>query len=64
MLADERWNQVFALASKIKRCGESKLDDGCGCKQPNKIKEREFSYIIAEWDNVEVGSDESNKVIY
>ena len=31
---DERWNQVFQLASKIKRCGEA-TDDGCGCKQPN-----------------------------
>ena len=37
-LRDEhRWNRVFAIASKVKRCGEE-CDDGCGCKQPTKIK--------------------------
>ena len=61
LLADERWNQVFALASKIKRCGES-TDDGCGCKQPNKIKKENLATLIAEWDSVDVGDDETNKV--
>ena len=40
---DVRWNNVFTLASKIKRCGED-TNNGCGCKQPNKIK-KEGSYI-------------------
>ena len=37
MSSQDRWGHVFALASKIKRCGED-TDDGCGCKQPTKIK--------------------------
>ena len=61
LLADERWGQVFALASKVKRCGES-TDDGCGCKQPNKIKKENLATLIAEWDSVDVGDDETSKV--
>ena len=29
----------FLMASKIKRCGES-IDNGCGYKQPAKIKKK------------------------
>jgi DNA-directed RNA polymerase II subunit RPB1 len=61
LLADERWNQVFSLASKIKRCGEA-TDDGCGCKQPNKIKKENLATLIAEWDSVELSTDETGKV--
>ena len=50
MLPDERWSHVFQLASKIKRCGEA-TDDGCGCKQPNKIKKENLATLIAEWDD-------------
>ena len=35
--AEYRWEYVSHIASKIKRCGES-TEDGCGCKQPDKIK--------------------------
>ncbi len=58
---DDRWNQVFALASKIKRCGEA-TDDGCGCKQPNKIKKENLATLVAEWDNVDTGSEENSKI--
>ena len=61
-LPDQRWNHVFALASKIKRCGED-IDDGCGCKQPNKIKKENLATLIAEWDNVNgIKTDESTKL--
>jgi DNA-directed RNA polymerase II subunit RPB1 len=59
--ADERWNQVFTFASKIKRCGEV-TDDGCGCKQPNKIKKENLATLIADWDSVETSSEENNKI--
>jgi len=61
LLPDERWGQVFALASKIKRCGES-TDNGCGCKQPNKIKKENLATLIAEWDNVDTGSEDTGKI--
>ena len=57
---DERWNEVFNLASKVKRCGEC-IDNGCGYKQPNKIKKENLATLIAEWDNVDV-EDDSTKI--
>ena len=50
--ADERWIQVFRLASKIKRCGED-TETGCGCLQPKRITIKAgLGKIYAEWDNV------------
>ena len=48
---DGRWSYVSGLASKIKRCGEL-TDDGCGCKQPEKIKLEGMSTIIASWGSI------------
>ena len=48
----KRWQQVFSLASKIRRCGED-TDDGCGYKQPLKIKKEGLATLIAEWDSIE-----------
>ena len=57
---DLRWNKVFELCKKVssnKRCGED-IDDGCGCKQPSKIKKEGLANIIAEWS----GSSSDDKV--
>jgi len=57
---DLRWNKVFELCKKVgpnKRCGED-IDDGCGCKQPSKIKKEGLANIIAEW----TGSSSDDKV--
>jgi len=54
---DERWNHVYGLCNKIKRCGED-TNNGCGCKQPQKIKKEGLATIIAEWDAIENMSDE------
>ena len=53
-----RWEYVFQLASKVKRCGDC-TSDGCGCKQPRKIYKEGLANIYAEWDNVDgiPGSD-------
>lgn len=60
--ADKRWKFVFEHASKIKRCGED-TSDGCGCKQPNKIKKEGLATIIAEWDNIDgLTADDSAKL--
>jgi len=47
---DARWKYVFALASKIRRCGED-TEDGCGTLQPNKIRKEGLATIFAEWKN-------------
>ena len=60
---EQRWEQVFKLASKVKRCGENS-DDGCGCKQPSKIKKDGLATITGEWDNIEgVGPDDQDKLV-
>lgn len=56
MKPEQRWNYVFQLASKIKRCGQE-TDDGCGCKQPDKFKKEGLATIHAEWDDKTKNSD-------
>lgn len=60
MPSNERWAFVFAHASKIKRCGED-TEDGCGTKQPTKIKKEGLASIIAEWQNIDGIEDSAEK---
>jgi DNA-directed RNA polymerase II subunit RPB1 len=46
-----RWDYVYPLCQKIKRCGES-TETGCGCKQPDKIKLEGMATINAIWENL------------
>jgi len=50
--SEDRWKKVFALASIVKRCGDDN-DDGCGCKQPDKIVKEGLGTLIATWLKVE-----------
>jgi DNA-directed RNA polymerase II subunit RPB1 len=56
--SEDRWDYVSQLATKVKRCGEM-TDDGCGCKQPNKIRLEGMSSIYAKWENMETNGEES-----
>ena len=57
---EERWTNVFQkISGKIKRCGED-CDDGCGCKQPDKIRREGLATIFAEWNG---GGEEDDKMI-
>ena len=58
----ERWNKVFSIANKVKRCGEC-TEDGCGCKQPSKIKKDGLATIYAEWDSIEGINDEGTDAL-
>lgn len=62
MKSEDRWEYVSKLAIKVKRCGEQ-TDDGCGCKQPDKIKVEEMATVNAVWDNIETESGKSEAVI-
>jgi len=46
-----RWDYVYPLCQKVKRCGEL-TENGCGCKQPDKIKLDGMSTINAIWENL------------
>ena len=52
----------FFLLSKIKRFGEV-TDDGCGCKQPDKIKLEGMSTIIASWTSMLSNADGADKTV-
>jgi len=62
MLSEDRWKYVSTLCAKVKRCGEQ-IDDGCGCKQPDKIKLEGMSSIYAIWENIETEGDAESKKI-
>ena len=52
----DKWDYVSKLAANVKRCGDS-TNDGCGYKQPDKIKLEGMATIIAIWENVEIGKE-------
>jgi DNA-directed RNA polymerase II subunit RPB1 len=56
---EERWDYVSHLAAKVRRCGEA-TEDGCGCKQPDKIKLDGMATIYAIWENM---NQESNNAL-
>ena len=58
----DRWDYVSHIATKVKRCGED-TEDGCGCKQPDKIKLEGMSTIYAIWENIETDENNENKKI-
>jgi DNA-directed RNA polymerase II subunit RPB1 len=60
--SNERWSYVWSNASKIKRCGDN-IEDGCGCKNPDRIKIDGMAAILAVWDNVQTDDDDGNRKI-
>ena len=58
----DRWDYVTAACSKVKRCGDDS-DDGCGCKQPDKIKLDGMSTIVAIWENIDTDAEGESKKI-
>jgi DNA-directed RNA polymerase II subunit RPB1 len=62
MSGEDRWEYVYSVATKVKRCGDS-TDDGCGCKQPDKITQEGMATIYASWENMQVDNNATaNKV--
>lgn len=60
MPTKDRWDYVFEIASKVQRCGEEN-DDGCGCKQPDKIRKEGMATIFVEWNEIQ-GVEEKDKL--
>jgi hypothetical protein len=66
MTAENRWDYVSTLSSMVKRCGDA-TEDGCGYKQPDKIKLEGMTMIYAIWDSLEkeketAGEDKKIKI--
>ena len=58
----KRWDYVYPLCQKIKRCGEA-TESGCGCKQPDKIKLEGMATINAIWENLAGDNGEKENVV-
>jgi DNA-directed RNA polymerase II subunit RPB1 len=58
----KRWELIYKMCSKIKRCGQD-CPDGCGAKQPDKIYRDTIVKIIMEWKEVE-GDDDIKKQVF
>jgi DNA-directed RNA polymerase beta' subunit len=61
MTPENRWDYVSKLAAKVKRCGDQ-TEDGCGCKQPDKIRVEEMASVFAIWDKMEGESGQKETV--
>ena len=57
----ERWQKLFAIASKIQRCGED-CEDGCGTRQPRKVYKEGLATIYCEWDNIDGLKDDDGNI--
>jgi len=58
---EKRWDYVAPLAAKVRRCGEA-IDDGCGCKQPEKVKLEGFEKVYAVWKDIESKQEDGSIV--
>jgi DNA-directed RNA polymerase II subunit RPB1 len=61
MNSEDRWQYVCGISGKVRRCGES-IEDGCGCKQPDKIKLEGMANLHAIWENIETDGAEPKKI--
>ena len=59
--AKQRWEYVFKIAQKIKRCGQDH-PCGCGTKAPKKIYKQDLANIYAEWENNDGIADANGEV--
>jgi DNA-directed RNA polymerase beta' subunit len=62
MTATDRLDYVYKTCDKIKRCGDDNLD-GCGCRQPDKIKQDQIATLIATWENLETTQNEKKETV-
>lgn len=61
--AEDRWDYVKGIISKTstkktKRCGEY-TEDGCGCKQPDKINLEGMANIFTVWEDMDTDAGET-----
>ena len=56
-----RWNEIYNICQKINRCGQEN-DDGCGAKQPDKLKIEGMEGILAVWNKLDDGSNKSQRL--
>ena len=58
----KRWEMMYKLCSKVKRCGQETFD-GCKAKQPDKIYREPIVKIVMEWKDLDTENDELKKQV-
>lgn len=58
----KRWELMYKLASKVKRCGQETLD-GCNAKQPDKIYRDTIVKVVMEWKDLDAEDDVKKQVL-
>lgn len=58
----KRWEMMYKLCSKVKRCGQETLD-GCKAKQPDKIYREPIVKIVMEWKDLDTDKDDLKKQV-
>jgi DNA-directed RNA polymerase II subunit RPB1 len=59
----KRWELMYKLCSKVKRCGQEN-PDGCGAKQPDRITKEPILKIVMDWKDLEVEKEEMKKQVF
>ena len=60
----KRWELIYKLSSKIRKCGQDSVDEnrGCGAKKPDKISKEPIIKLFLEWKDKDI-PEESRKLI-
>lgn len=58
----KKWEMMYKLCSKVKRCGQETLD-GCKAKQPDKIYREPIVKIVMEWKDLDTDKEELKKQV-
>lgn len=58
----KRWELMYKLCSKVRRCGQETLD-GCKAKQPEKIYREPIVKIVMEWKDLDSDKEELKKQV-
>jgi DNA-directed RNA polymerase II subunit RPB1 len=58
-----RWNEIYILSQKITRCGQE-TDDGCGAKQPDKLKLEGMDGIHAIWTKLDADNTSKTHLLF
>jgi len=57
---EERWQIITNI--HIRRCGED-TEDGCGCRQPDKIKLEGFATVVAIWEKMKMDNEAETQTV-
>ena len=58
-----RWETIYNMSQKISRCGQE-TDDGCGAKQPDKLKIEGMDGIHAIWNKLDTDNSSKTHILY